>query len=44
VNVGDYVVQGQLIGYMGSTGNSSGNHLHFTVFYNGSTVNPMDLL
>lgn len=44
VDVGDYVVQGQLIGYMGSTGNSSGNHLHFTVFYDGSTINPMDVL
>lgn len=44
VDVGDYVVQGQLIGYMGSTGNSTGNHLHFTVFYDGSTINPMDVL
>ena len=44
VNAGDYVNQGQLIGYVGSTGNSSGNHLHLTFFYNGATVNPMDYL
>ena len=44
VNQGDYVNQGQLIGYVGSTGNSSGNHLHLTFFYKGATVNPMDYL
>ena len=44
VNQGDYVQQGQLIGYMGSSGNSTGNHLHFTIFLNGSDVNPMNYL
>jgi murein DD-endopeptidase MepM/ murein hydrolase activator NlpD len=42
-NCGDPVEAGELIGYMGSTGNSSGPHLHFEVKYNGSTVNPHDL-
>lgn len=44
VSQGQYVSQGQLIGYVGSTGNSSGNHLHFTIFYNGEDVNPMNYL
>ena len=44
VEAGDYVNQGELIGYVGSTGNSSGNHLHLTLFLNGTTVNPMDYL
>jgi len=40
VGCGSIVSGGQLIGYMGSTGNSSGAHLHFELRYNGSPVNP----
>jgi hypothetical protein len=39
---GDTVVAGQLIGYVGSTGDSSGNHLHFEVRSDGVYKNPLD--
>lgn len=41
---GDYVEQGQLIGYVGNTGLSKGDHLHFGISYNGEYVNPMEYL
>lgn len=42
ISYGDYVVKGQLIGYVGSTGNATGNHLHFEVRSSGSYLNPTD--
>lgn len=44
VKVGQTVPKGTKIGVMGSTGRSTGVHLHFEVFKNGSNINPMDVL
>lgn len=40
-NVGDYVAQGDIIGYVGSTGWSTGPHLHYEVHENGRKINPL---
>lgn len=44
VGAGQTVSGGQTIGYAGSTGWSTGTHLHYTVYYNGSHVNPMSFI
>lgn len=44
VTAGEAVMAGQVIGYVGSTGDSTGNHLHFEVMQNGVRMNPLELV
>lgn len=44
VSSGRWVNQGQVIGKMGNTGWSTGVHVHFTIFKNGTAVNPLNYL
>ena len=44
VTAGESVTAGQVIGYVGNTGDSTGFHLHFEVMQNGVRVNPMDMV
>ena len=43
VKVGESVTAGQVIGYVGTTGSSSGNHLHFELRINGNRASVLDL-
>ena len=43
IRVGTKVKQHRIIGYVGSTGLSTGNHLHYTIYHHGKPINPLRL-
>jgi murein DD-endopeptidase MepM/ murein hydrolase activator NlpD len=43
LNYGDRVRQGDVIGYVGSTGRSTGPHLHFEILKHGNQINPLEI-
>ena len=44
IRVGSYVKQGQFIGRVGTTGRSTGPHLHFGLYKNGRAINPLKII
>jgi len=44
VKQGQNVNQGSVLGKLGSTGYSTGPHLHFSVYKNGQLINPLSVL
>ena len=44
VTAGEAITAGQIIGYVGSTGDSTGNHLHFQVMQSGIRVDPLGII
>ena len=44
IHAGDSVKRGDVLGYVGSTGRSTGSHLHYEILANGKLINPLQLL
>jgi hypothetical protein len=42
-SIGQHVHQGQVIGYVGMTGDATGPHLHYEVLRDGSQINPINV-